>query len=216
MFFKHRSKLEFELEPEPPLFHSSGSSQKRRLRLHNTAVLGTEMVDFFAVVAPAKNERLQFYPWSSRLNLQLPGASSIIPVLFAVRTVLNQVKSITQALTQLLGCGPNALRGHTCVGRYFPGPAPQEVQHDFKCWKETHSMNTFYSRCLGCGSTFIFSSGLVHPHLFLTPRFVPTLKGIVLRNWAELEMISMDRSEVCSSPGSYFYFVITTFLCLNL
>ena len=31
-FLKHRS----ELEPEPPLFSGSGSSQKGRLRLHNT------------------------------------------------------------------------------------------------------------------------------------------------------------------------------------
>ena len=42
------------------------------------------------------------------------------------------------------------------------------------------------------------------------------IKGIVSRNWAELEMISMDRSEVFSIARSYFYSFLTTFSCLNL
>ena len=44
----------------------------------------------------------------------------------------------------------------------------------------------------------------------------PCIKGIVSRDWAELEMISMDRSEVFSIAGSYFYSFLTTFSCLNL
>ena len=35
-------------------------------------------------------------------------------------------------------------------------------------------------------------------------------------SWAELEMMSRDRSEVFSIAGSYFYLFLTTFSCLNL
>ena len=40
--------------------------------------------------------------------------------------------------------------------------------------------------------------------------------GIVSRDWGELQMISMDRSEVFSIAGSYFYSFLITFSCLNL
>ena len=41
-------------------------------------------------------------------------------------------------------------------------------------------------------------------------------KEIVSQDWLELEMISMDKSEVFSIAGSYFYFFKTMFSCLNL
>ena len=45
---------------------------------------------------------------------------------------------------------------------------------------------------------------------------VERLKGIVSRDWAELEMMSVDRSEVVSIAGSYFYSFLTAFSCLNI
>ena len=42
------------------------------------------------------------------------------------------------------------------------------------------------------------------------------LKGIVSRDWGELQMIPVDSLEVFSIAGSYFYSFLTTFSCLNL
>ena len=42
------------------------------------------------------------------------------------------------------------------------------------------------------------------------------IKGIVSRDWGELQMIPVDSSEVFSIAGSYLYSFLTTFSCLNL
>ena len=46
--------------------------------------------------------------------------------------------------------------------------------------------------------------------------FILSVKGIVSRDWAERQMIPMDKSEAFRIAGSYFYFFKTTFSCLNL
>ena len=43
-----------------------------------------------------------------------------------------------------------------------------------------------------------------------------SFKGIVSRDWVELQMIQVDSLEVFSIAGSYFYFFKTKFSCLNL
>ena len=43
-----------------------------------------------------------------------------------------------------------------------------------------------------------------------------SFKGIVSQDWGELQMIPVDRSEVFSIAGSYFYSFLTTFSCLNV
>ena len=35
----------------------------------------------------------------------------------------------------------------------------------------------------------------------------PDIKGIVSRDWAELEMILLDRSEVCNISASRFFYI---------
>ena len=42
-------------------------------------------------------------------------------------------------------------------------------------------------------------------------KILKLLKGIVSRDWAELEMISMDRSEVFNISASCFYFILMPF-----
>ena len=42
------------------------------------------------------------------------------------------------------------------------------------------------------------------------------VKGIVSRDWGELQMIPVDSLEVFSIAGSYLYSFLTTFSCLNL
>ena len=39
---------------------------------------------------------------------------------------------------------------------------------------------------------------------------------VVSRDWGELLMIPVDSSEVFTIAGSYFYYFLTTFSCLNL
>ena len=43
-----------------------------------------------------------------------------------------------------------------------------------------------------------------------------TIKGIVSRDWGELQMIPVDSLEVFSIAGSYFCSFLTIFSCLNL
>ena len=70
------------------------------------------------------------------------------------------------------------------------------------------------AHCIGGSPKFHFKMRLFNLAQDLT-NFFCHLKGIVSRDWGELQMIPVDSLEVFSIAGSYFYFFLTTLSCLN-